>query len=204
MLMFAFGGIGGLINASHSMNLLVHNSMYIVGHFHLTVGTAVTLSFMGITYWLVPVIVGRGLWSRRLALTQAWLWVVGMTLFSYALHSLGLDGMPRRTWIGMATYIQPEWRSLMPLVSIGGAIMFVSGMLYFLNLLLTWVVSREPAPAPLEFAEAVSGPEAAPVFLDRLRPWLLLSAIFILVAYVPTLIHLLMESSANVRGFRVW
>jgi cytochrome c oxidase subunit 1 len=204
MLMFAFGGIGGLINASHSMNLLVHNSMYIVGHFHLTVGTAVTLSFMGITYWLVPVIVGRGLWSRRLALTQAWLWVVGMTVFSFALHSLGLDGMPRRTWISMATYMQPEWRSLMPLVSIGGTIMFVSAMLYFLNLLLTWVVSREPAPAPLEFAEAVSGPEAAPVFLDRLRPWLLLSVIFILVAYVPTLIHLIMESSANVRGFRVW
>ena len=82
--------------------------------------------------------------------------------------------------------------------------MFVSAILYFLNLLLTWVVSREPAPAPIEFADAVSGPEAAPVFLDRLRPWLLLSAIFILVAYVPTLIHLLMESSANVSGFRVW
>jgi len=59
MLLFAFGGIGGLVNASYSLNLVVHNTAYIVGHFHLTVGTAVTLSFMGITYWFVPVLRGR-------------------------------------------------------------------------------------------------------------------------------------------------
>src|SRR5262245_52263847 len=85
MLLFAFGGIGGLVNASYSLNLVVHNTAYIVGHFHLTVGTAVTLSFMGITYWLVPVLRGRGLWSRGLALVQSWLWFVGMALFSFAL-----------------------------------------------------------------------------------------------------------------------
>ncbi len=95
MLLFAFGGIGGLVNASYSVNLVVHNTAYIVGHFHLTVGTAVTLSFMGITYWLVPVLRGRGLWSRQLALVQAWLWFFGMGLFSFALHDLGLLGMPR-------------------------------------------------------------------------------------------------------------
>jgi cytochrome c oxidase subunit 1 len=90
MLLFAFGGIGGLVNASYSLNLVVHNTAYIVGHFHLTVGTAVTLSFMGITYWLVPVLRGRGLWSPRLALLQSWLWFVGMGLFSFALHDLGI------------------------------------------------------------------------------------------------------------------
>jgi cytochrome c oxidase subunit 1 len=104
----------------------------------------------------------------------------------------------------MATYIQPEWRALMPLVGIGGTLMFVSAVLYFLNLLLTWMVSREPAPAPVEFTDAVSGPEAAPVFLDRLRPWWLLSALFILIAYAPTLMHMILESSAHMPGFRVW
>ena len=72
MLLFVFGGVGGLINASYNLNLLVHNTAWIPGHLHLTVGTAVTLSFMGITYWLVPVLRGRALWSRRLALFQAW------------------------------------------------------------------------------------------------------------------------------------
>ena len=204
MLTFALGGIGGLINASHSMNLLVHNSMYIVGDFHLTVGTGVTLSFMGITYWLVPVLVGRGLWSRRLALVQVWLWATGMAMFSYAVHSLGLQGMPRRTWLSMATYGRPEWDDLTPLIGIGGAVMFVSAMLYFLNLVLTWTASREPAPVTVEFAAASSGPDDAPVFLDRLRPWLVACVLLILIVYAPTLIHMLQESPASVPGMRVW
>jgi cytochrome c oxidase subunit 1 len=204
MLLFAFGGIGGLVNASYSLNLIVHNTMYIVGHFHLTVGTAVTLSFMGITYWLVPVLAGRSLWSRRLALTQAWLWFVGMTVFSAALHDLGLLGMPRRTWLSLATYIQPSWRPVMPLVAIGGTLLFLSSLLYFLNLVLTCIASRQPAPAAPAFAEALSGPEEAPAFLDRWRPWLLVTALFIVIAYGPTLVHLLRTTPFNVPGMRVW
>ena len=53
-ILFFFGGIGGLANASYNVNLVLHNTAFIPGHFHLTVATAVTLSFMGISYWLVP------------------------------------------------------------------------------------------------------------------------------------------------------
>jgi cytochrome c oxidase subunit 1 len=63
MLLFTFGGIGGLINASYNLNLVVHNTAWMVGHLHLTVGTAVTLTFMGVSYWLVPHLAGRALWS---------------------------------------------------------------------------------------------------------------------------------------------
>ena len=80
MLLFAWG-YWGLVNASYSLNLVVHNTAYIVGHFHLTVGTAVTLSFMGITYWLVPGATRQGLWSPTLALVQSWLWFLGMGCF---------------------------------------------------------------------------------------------------------------------------
>jgi cytochrome c oxidase subunit I len=204
MLLFAFGGVGGLVNASYSLNLIVHNTMYIVGHFHLTIGTAVTLSFMGITYWLVPVLRGRQLWSRRLALTQAWMWFVGMALFSFALHDLGMLGMPRRTMLSLATYIQPQWRPLMPLVAIGGSIMFLSSTLYFVNLALTCVASRQPAPEAPTFAEALSGPEEAPAVLDRWRPWLVVTGLFIAIAYGHTLFHLISETPLNVPGLRVW
>lgn len=204
MVVFAFGGVGGLINASYSINLLVHNTSYIVGHFHLTVGTAVTLSFMGITYWLVPVLRGRGLWSQKLALWQVWLWVIGMVLFSSTLHGLGMDGMPRRTMISMAPYMQPVWRTWLPLVGIGGSLMFVSAMLYFLNLLLTCLVARQPAPAMPAFAEALSGPEEGPAVLERLRPWLIATGLFIFLAYGHTLWHLVQDASFTVPGLRVW
>ena len=42
------------VNGSANLDLLVHNTAWISGHLHLTVGTAATLTYMGITYWLVP------------------------------------------------------------------------------------------------------------------------------------------------------
>lgn len=204
ILLFTFGGVGGLINASYNLNLVVHNTAWVPGHLHLTVGTAVTLTFMGITYWLVPHLSGRALWSRRLALVQVWLWFGGMIVFSNALHQLGLMGMPRRTMIGMASYVRPEWKAVLPLAGIGGTVLFVSALLYFLNLVLTLAVSRQPAPAPPEFAEALSGPDHAPAILDRWRPWLVLAFVLIAIAYGPVLVQLAISTPFNSPGLRVW
>ena len=204
MLTFCAGGIGGLINASYNMNLVVHNTTYVVGHFHTTVGSAVTLTYMGISYWLVPHLAGRALWSRSMALVQSWMWFVGMLIFSTALHELGLRGMPRRTMISQAAYFQPEWKALLPWVGVGGTLLFISGMLYLLNLLLTVTVSRAPAAAVPAFAEATAPPEDGPVFLNRLRPWVVAAAVLLVIAYGPTLARLVATSQLNVPGFRVW
>jgi cytochrome c oxidase subunit 1 len=204
MLLFTFGGIGGLINASFNLNLVVHNTAWIPGHLHLTVGTAVTLSFIGITYWWIPYLRGRALWSRALALLQAWLWFGGMIVFSNALHRLGVMGMPRRTMIGAAPYVQAEWKGVLPLVGIGGAILFVSALLYFLNIVLTVFASKAPAPDMPHFAEALSGPEHAPLILDRWRPWLVLAAVLIAIAYGPNLVRLAATTPLITPGLRVW
>jgi len=204
MLTFCAGGIGGLINASYSMNLVVHNTTYVVGHFHTTVGTAVTLTYMGISYWLVPHLAGRALWSRRMALAQCWIWFVGMLIFSTVLHELGLRGMPRRTMISQAAYFQPEWKALLPWVGVGGTLLFISGILYLLNLLLTVTVSRGPAAAVPAFAEAAAPPEEGPAALDRVRPWVVTAAILLVIAYGPTLARLVATSQLNAPGFRVW
>jgi cytochrome c oxidase subunit 1 len=168
------------------------------------VGTAVTLTFMGVTYWLVPHLAGRALWSRGLALAQVWSWFVGMIIFSNAMHRLGLLGAPRRTMLGAAAYIQPEWKPLLALVGIGGAILFASSILYFLNLVLTCLASRAPAPAVPEFAEPLSGPDHAPAILDRWRPWLVLAGALIVIAYGPTLFRLAISTPLVTPGFRVW
>ena len=83
------------------------------------------------------------------------------------MHRLGVLGAPRRTMLGSAAYVQPEWQAEMPLVGIGGTILFVSSLAYFLNLVLTLAASRDPAPAVPEFAEALSGADHAPAVLDR-------------------------------------
>jgi cytochrome c oxidase subunit 1 len=204
MILFTFGGIGGLINASYNLNLVVHNTAWIPGHLHLTVGTAVTLTFMGVTYWLVPHLTGRALWSRGLALAQAWTWFVGMAVFSHYQHNLGILGAPRRTMLSAVPYARPEWGRPLFWIGVGGTVLFLSALLYFLNMLLTVVASRRPAPPAPEFAEALSGPDHAPAFLERWRPWLALAAVLIVIAYGPNLLRLAMVTSFNAPGFRVW
>jgi cytochrome c oxidase subunit 1 len=159
---------------------------------------------MGVSYWLVPVLCGRALWSHRLALAQGWLWAFGMLIFSYSLHSLGLQGMPRRTQISAITYMQPDWGAYLPLVAIGGSVLFLSSLLYFLNMTLTIAASQQPAPAMPGFAESFSGPEEAPAVLDRWPIWVAVSALLILFAYGPPLYRLLQSTPFNAPGFQVW
>jgi cytochrome c oxidase subunit 1 len=206
MIIFAFGGIGGLVNASYNVNLVVHNTMWVVGHFHLTVGSGVTLTFMGILYWLVPYLTGRALWSRRAALVQAWLWLIGMGTMSFVQHWLGLLDMPRRTMIGSAAYLplRPDWQALLPFVGIGGTILFISGLLFFLNMILTVLASREPARVEIPAADVIHGPEAGPAILDRWRPWLTVAVALIVLAYGPVLGLLISSAAFTVPGMRVW
>jgi cytochrome c oxidase subunit 1 len=204
--MFAFGGISGLINASYNMNLVVHNTAWVPGHFHLTVGTAVTLTFMGISYWLVPYLRDRELWNRQLALVQAWLWFVGMGIFSHSMHRLGLMGMPRRTMIGSSTYLglQSNWQADLPMVALGGTLLFISALFYFINMGLTVAVSHRSATIDIPMAEAISGPEEAPRILDRWWPWLAIAGLLILLAYGPIIAQLVSTTPLNSPGYRVW
>jgi cytochrome c oxidase subunit 1 len=200
MILFAFGGAGGLINASYNMNLVVHNTSWISGHFHLTVGTAVTLSFIGIAYWLVPIVTGKQLFSKKLALAQAWTWFVGMAIFSHYMHTLGLLSMPRRTDIGAAPYLKPEWSALLPFVAIGAVIMFVSAFLFYLNMILT-LTSKTPATDAdyqIPWSKTASAAEDGPVILDRWKPWLAISVVLIVLNYGPTLFQLVTTSPFNV------
>ncbi len=206
LILFIFGGISGLSNASYNVNLVVHNTRWIVGHFHLTVGAAVTLTFFGITYWLVPFLSGRALWSPRLALAQAWIFFVGELIFSETLHRLGLMGMPRRTQIAAAQYDLPAWHYWFnsPIAAIGGTLMFIGGVLYLLNIVLTLTVSRRPAQVEVPLAEYAPGEmPRVPVLLDRWRPWVTVAIVLTLVAWLPPLFTILSMLSP-VRGVRVW
>jgi cytochrome c oxidase subunit 1 len=127
-----------------------------------------------------------------------------MIIFSNAMHRLGLLGMPRRTMIGASAYIQPEWRSILPLVGIGGTILFISGVLAFVNIIMTWVSSKEPARIEVPIAEALHGAEGTPLILDQWRPWLAITAILIIIAYGPMLVRLIATTPLNVPGLRVW
>ena len=206
MILFAFGGISGLTNASYNLNVTIHNTIWVPGHFHLTVGSAVTLSFFGIIYWMLPAILNKPLFAPKLALAQAWTWFVGMLLMSNGLHILGLNfGAPRRSALGLAPYVSDAWQPMMIEAVTGGLILGVSGLLFYAVVVGT-AVSRKTADQPTEMpiAEALDDKYRLPDWLDNWRPWLAATAALILVAYVPIFFYLISNLNMTSPGRVVW
>ena len=205
MILFAFGGISGITNASYNVNLAVHNTVWIPGHFHLTVGSATTLTFFGIAYWLVPKLTGKQLYKPKLALAQAWTWFFGMILFGNGFHLLGLHyGVPRRTMLGAAVYRDPAWTPFLIEVFVGVLFLTTSAILFY------WVIigtlthkKRLEKPVEMPIAEAAD-PTPVPAWLDTWKPWLYGAIALIIIAYGPMLYTLISEMQLTSPGFRVW
>nr|WP_290666585.1 cbb3-type cytochrome c oxidase subunit I [Ardenticatena sp.] len=204
---FFLGGVSGLINASYNINMVIHNTAFVPGHFHLTVGTAVTLTAMGIMYWLLPALTGKKLWGRGLALANVWLWFIGVMIFSRGQMAGGLEGMPRRTWMATATYLplMETWDIPNKMTAIGGTLMFLGGMAFFAVMVGTLLFSRERVKVEMPAAEAIIGPEkGSPLFTKRLDVWTVVAVVLILIAYVPYLVNYLGDAAFVATGQRVW
>jgi cytochrome c oxidase subunit 1 len=92
------GGITGVVMGAEQINLLIHNTMYVPGHFHGTVVVGTTLTFMGITYWLIPIVFRRQVVMKRLASWQPYIFGAGMSGVALFLMGAGTLGVPRRHW----------------------------------------------------------------------------------------------------------
>lgn len=202
---FFFGGMGGIINASGSLNLVVHNTAWIPGHFHTTVATAATLSFMGITFWMIPHLTGKPLGAPKAALASAWTWFVGVMIFALGMHWLGLLGAPRRVPLATASYDNPAWGLPEVLTAIGGTIMFVGAIFYFWSIIATIsgkVKSAKPVEVPIAEAEAPSS--KTPAWLDNWTIWIILAVVLVVIGYGPMLVEYFTHLNLTSPGFRVW
>ncbi|GBD39849.1 Cytochrome c oxidase subunit 1 [bacterium HR37] len=190
MILFIFGGISGIVNASYNLNMVVHNTSFIFGHFHLTVGSAVTLTFMGLTYLILPRLSGRELFGRRLALVQSYTWLIGMLIFSFANMAAGRMGVPRRTDLGLSTYSFPQVvERLEKLSALGGVILYASSLLFFVVFLGTLFVGRRSKERSfsLPVTEAYQTEAEAPRVLDNWKVWIGIAVVLIIIAYTPVL-----------------
>ena len=184
MLLFAIGGWGGAINASFGMNAVIHNTSWVPGHFHTTVGSASALTFMGASYVIVPRLLGRRLELAPMARVQPWLWFLGMLLFSIPTHLTGLMGMPRRvfdpSYGGHPAVVSWQW--LTDVSAVGGMVLFASSLFFLLVMLFTLFGPRVAAE-PIKFAEPLEDPGTKAAYLDRLGLLTAMAVVLIVVAY---------------------
>ncbi|MGE0878114.1 MAG: cbb3-type cytochrome c oxidase subunit I [Acidimicrobiia bacterium] len=202
---FMLGGASGLINSSYTINLVVHNTSFIVGHFHLTVGTAVALTIMAVSYSLVPYLTGKALWGRRIAVAQTWTWFIGVAVFSRGQMMGGLESMPRRTQISKAVYLdQNGWTLANRLTAVGGTIMFIGGVLFFVVLFGTLMSKRHVTePQEIPIVTAIHGPRDTWAALDQFVIWAAIAMLLVVLVYGEVIAHYWPLNLVS-KGIKVW
>ncbi len=99
LVMFGFiGGISGVVLGTEQLNVLMHNTIYVPGHFHGTVVAGTTLAFMAMTYLVVPLIFQRDILWPGLAKLQPFVFGIGAGGISLFMMGAGTLGVARRHW----------------------------------------------------------------------------------------------------------
>ena len=130
------GGITGVMMGTEQLNMIIHNTIYVPGHFHATVVVGTTLTFMALTYFLIPVLFRREMINPGLAKIQPYLFGFSMYFFCLVMMGAGTLGVSRRHW-DMAfngAAMAYEWPGaaylLMGLVGIAGVSAICGGAIY--------------------------------------------------------------------------
>ena len=99
LIFFGFiGGISGVVLGTEQLNVLMHNTIYVPGHFHGTVVAGTTLAFMAATYLVLPLIFQREIVWPKLAKIQPYLFGIGAAGISLFMMGAGTLGVARRHW----------------------------------------------------------------------------------------------------------
>ncbi len=130
------GGISGVMMGTEQLNMIIHNTVYVPGHFHATVVVGTTLSFMALTFFLIPVLFRREMINPGLARLQPYLFGLSMYFFCLVMMAAGTLGVSRRHWdmsFGGAAMAY-EWPGaaylMMGLVGIAGVAAILGGAIY--------------------------------------------------------------------------
>jgi cytochrome c oxidase subunit 1 len=131
MITFVVGGLTGVMVASVPFDTQVHDTYFVVAHFHYVLIGGAVFPLMGAVYYWYPKIMGR-MMSERLGRLVAGLVFVGFNLTFFPMHILGLNGMPRRVY----TY-QPEmqWGGMNLFVSVSAATLALGFVLFFVDMI---------------------------------------------------------------------
>jgi cytochrome c oxidase subunit I+III len=131
IVIFVLGGLTGIMLAAVPFDLQVHDTYFVVAHFHyVLIGGAVFPIFGAFYYWF-PKMTGRML-GERLGRWNFWLMFIGFNVTFFPMHQLGFQGMPRRVY----TYLESTgWQPLNLLASAGAAVLAVGVLLFVINVL---------------------------------------------------------------------
>ncbi|MDH3270814.1 MAG: cbb3-type cytochrome c oxidase subunit I [Gemmatimonadota bacterium] len=165
VVVFGFvGGITGVTFGTEQINIVAHNTLRIPGHFHSTVVSGTAMAFMGVTYYVIPLIFRKKVAFYPLARIQPYVFAGGMLLFSLTMTFAGTFGVPRRhydiTFAGAAFSVEysPAVNLMLALMAIGGLIAITGGAMYILVTVWSVFLGKPLGDDPSEAALAGTVP----------------------------------------------
>ena len=130
---FLIGGITGVYLASVPVDTQLHQSYFVVAHLHYVLfGGSVFAILAGIYYWF-PKITGR-LLNRTLGEWNFWTVFIGFNGTFLIMHTLGLEGMPRRIW----TYSNEAWAATNMIITVSSFLIAFSILIFLINVVRSW------------------------------------------------------------------
>jgi cytochrome c oxidase subunit 1 len=157
LVMFGFlGGISGVVMGTEQINLIMHNTLYVPGHFHATVVAGTTLAFMAGTYLLVPLIFRRELLMKGLARWQPYLFGIGVMGISVFMMGAGTLGVPRRVWdiTGADAALKYDYSGaaylMMGLNGMSAVLAALGGLLFIVIIVSSVLFGKRTGDKPLE------------------------------------------------------
>jgi len=207
MVAFIPAGAGGIAQTNFQLNQVVHNTLWITGHFHLTVGTSVVLTFFGVAYWLIPHVSKRILTSKinKLGIIQTILWAVGMLIMAGSMHAVGLFGSPRRT--SYTTYGDHAsalgWDPYMILLVFGAVLLLIGGILMVYNAF--YLMFKAPkGHTEFPIGEPAEDETPTPMWTERWGLWVVLLLAVVSLGYVIPVVDLIMNAPPGSPPFQTW
>jgi len=165
IVVFGFvGGITGVTIGTEQINIIVHNTLRVPGHFHATVVSGTAMAFMGATYYLIPLVFQRKVAFWGLAKIQPYLFAGGMFIFVMAMTFAGTFGVPRRHWdisFSQAPFdvaFNPAVDVLLAFVALGG-IIAATGAFIFVAIAVKSVFFGEPVGTIVKGVSVVGLPQ---------------------------------------------
>jgi len=207
MAAFAPAGAGGIVQSTNQLNQIVHNTMWIVGHFHLTLGMTVVMTFFGISYWLVPFVSKRVLTPQmnRIGVVQTIIWTIGMVIMATSMHIVGLLGSPRRT--SYTTYGEhaaaQAWDPYMMMIGIGATFLLIAVIIQVYAIFnMMFFAPKGETEFPIAEVEAAESP--TPYLTERWGVWVIIMLIVVAMAYVLPLTDMIVNAPPGSPPFKTW
>ena len=150
------GGITGVTLGTEQINITAHNTLRIPGHFHSTVVGGTSLAFMGLAYYVVPLVFQKEFYAKKIARIQPFIFATGIVMLSMGMSFAGSYGVPRRHWdvefsgAQFSVGFDPSVHVWLGLLGVGGTLAFI-GLLTFVLLTVAAVFfGKSNAGKPME------------------------------------------------------